>query len=254
MKKLAGKVAIVTGSNRGIGRGIAVEMAKEDAKVTVNYRSHAQEAEEVAQEIRDVGSEALVCQGDVSQRDHVQRMVEATVDTFGRLDIMVCNAYTGKRKPFLELTCEDVAETWDVILWGAFHCSQLAAEQMVKQGEGGCILMISSIHSFIPFRTALAYNVAKAGQNQMANTLASELIAHRIRVNTIEPGWTDTPGERVYTPDEVIREKAKALPWKRLATIEDLGKAAVFLCSDDADYITAAILRVDGGFWLPRFP
>jgi glucose 1-dehydrogenase len=122
---------------------------------------------------------------------------------------------------------------------------------MVRQGEGGKIVNISSVHAFIPFPRSTAYNTAKAGINHMGHTIAAELIRHRINVNTIEPGWIDTPGERQYATDEEIREGGSRLPWGRLGTIEDIGQAAAFLCSPAADYITGAVLRVDGGFWLP---
>ena len=120
---------------------------------------------------------------------------------------------------------------------------------MVEQGRGGCLLFISSVHAFIPVPTSLAYNAAKAGLNHMGATIANELTPHHIRVNTIEPGWIDTPGERNYATEEEIREGGQKLPWGRMGSIEDIGRAATFLCSDAADYITGAVLRVDGGLW-----
>jgi glucose 1-dehydrogenase len=241
----------VTGSNRGIGRGCAVELARCGADVTVNYRRHAEEAEEVAAIITGLGRRALAFQCDVADRAQIERMVAATVERFGRLDILINNAYASIRKPFLELEPEDVEQTWAVSLWGVFHASQLCARQMVRQGEGGKIVNISSVHSFIPFPLSTAYNTAKAGINHMANTIAAELVPHRINVNSIDPGWIDTPGERRYTTEEEIRAAGKRLPWGRLGTIEDIGQAAAFLCSPAADYITGSVLRVDGGFWLP---
>lgn len=250
MIDLTGKVVLITGASRGIGRGCAVEMARCGADVAVNYRSHDDEAEEVADEIRALGRRAATFGADVADRAAVEVMVDGTVSELGRLDIVVANAYYSKRQPFLELDLDEARRTFDVTLWGAFHVAQAGARQMVKQGDGGHILFISSVHAFIPVPGSLSYNTAKAGMNHMAATIAAELAEHRVRVNVIEPGWIDTPGERRFATDEEIREGARGLPWKRLGTPQDLGKAAVFLSSDAADYITGATLRVDGGYWL----
>ena len=250
MIDLCGKVALITGSSRGIGRGCAVEMARCGADIAINYNSHRQDAENVAEEVRALGRRAVVFQADVSDREAVASMIDGTVGQLGRLDTAVCNSYYSKREPFLSLSVEAVRRTLDVTLLGAFHTAQLAARRMVDQGEGGNLLFISSVLSFIPVATSMAYNSAKAGMNQMAATIAGELAPHRIRVNVIEPGWTDTPGERQYSTEEQLAEGGRELPWGRLGTIADLGKAAAFLSSDAADYITGSTLRVDGGFWL----
>jgi len=251
MIHLDGKVAIVTGSSRGIGRGSAVELARAGAHVTVNYRTHPEDAEETAAQIRALGREALVVQADVSDRAQVDALVAQTCQRFGRLDILVANAAFSIRKPFLELTSEDLERTWAVSLWGVFHSCQAAARVLVEQGQGGKLVIISSVHAFIPFGTALPYNTAKAGINNMGYTIATELAPYRINVNIIEPGWTDTPGERQFATDEQLAAAAAKLPWGRMATIQDIGRAVAFLCSPAADYITGACLRVDGGFWLP---
>ncbi len=244
------KVALISGASRGIGRGIALRMGRSGAKVAVNYRTHPDEAEDVADEIRNAGSDAFVYGADVSDHDAVDAMVAATVEQFGRLDIVVSNAYYSKREPFLDLELDGARRTLDVTFWGAFHMAQAGARQMVKQGEGGAILFISSVLSNIPFPTSLPYNSAKAGINQMSATIANELTDHRIRANVITPGYIDTPGERQYATEEQIREAATALPWKRLGTPDDIANAAAFLCSDAADYITGTVLSVDGGYWL----
>lgn len=252
MIDMQGKTVLITGSSRGIGKGCAMEMARAGADVCINYRSHGEEAEAVAEQVRAMGRRALVFQADVAERVAVDNMVAAVVEEFGHLDIAVANAYYSKRAPFLELEVEEVQRTLDVTLWGAFHVAQASARQMVEQGDGGCLLFISSVLSFIPFQSSVPYNTAKAGMNHMASTIANELTEHRIRVNVIQPGWIDTPGERQFTSEEEMREAGGDLPWGRLGTIEELGKAATFLCSDAADYITGAALRVDGGFWFPR--
>ena len=250
MIDLTGKVALITGSSRGIGRGCAEEMARVGAGVTVNYNSHREDGEEVAESVRSLGGDAIVVQADVSDRAAVDAMVAETVDHFGRLDVVVANAYYSRREPFLEMSVEGMRRTVDVSLFGAFHVAQAGAWQVVAQGDGGSILFISSIHAIVPVPTSLAYNAAKAGMDHMSATMARELAEHRIRANVIEPGWTDTPGERQYATDEEIREGAASMPWGRLGTIQDIGRAAAFLCSDAADYVTGSVLKVDGGLSL----
>ena len=250
MIDLTGKVALITGASRGIGRGCAEQMARCGADVAINYRTHGDEADEVAAVVRSLGRRAFTFGADVSDRSAVDAMVEGATKELGRVDIVVANAYYSRRQPFLELDVEGVRRTLEVTLMGAFHVAQAGARQMVQQGEGGSILFISSVLSFLPFATSMPYNTAKAGMNHMAMTIAAELAEHRIRVNVIQPGWTDTPGERQFSSEEQIREGARRLPWKRLGTPEDLGKAAAFLASDDADYITGATLKVDGGMTL----
>ena len=250
MVQLEGKVALITGASRGIGRATAVEMARAGANVVINYYSHGDEAEAVADEVRSLGREAITFQADVSDRDAVEKMVAAGVDKFGHIDVLVSNAYYSKREPFLELSVEAVQRTWDVTLWGAFHSAQLAARQMAAQGNGGAICFISSVLSTVPMPTSLPYNTAKAGINQMSRTIARELAAHKIRSNVIEPGWTDTPGERQFTSEEDMKTEGAKLPWGRLATPEEIANAATFLCSSAAEYVTGSELRVDGGFCL----
>jgi glucose 1-dehydrogenase len=250
--KLTDRVALVTGASRGIGRGCALELARAGADVVVNYRSHADEAEAVVQEIRGIGRRAISYGADVGDRAAVDGMVAAALAEFGRIDILVNNAAYSIRKPFIDYTEAEFAEVLQVAMWSVFHCSQAVARHMVERGGGGKILVISSIHAFIPFPNSSPYNTAKAGINHMAYTLAGELAPHRINVNVIEPGWTDTPGERRYYSEEQLRAAGQQLPWGRLGHPEEIGKAAVFLASDDADYITGANLRVDGGIWLKR--
>ena len=254
MIDLQNRVAFITGGARGIGRGCALEMAKCGADIVIYDKGNREAAAETVEMIRQVGGEAIIVVGDVTDRNAVEAGVKQSIDRFGKIDILVNNAGSSIRNPFLELSAEDAAQTIDVCMWGVFHCTQIVARHMVARGGGGKILIISSVHAFIPFGNSVPYNTAKAGIINMGNTIATELAQHRINVNVIEPGWTDTPGERNYSTLEEQREGAKKLPWGRLGTIEDIGKAAAFLCSDAADYITGATLRVDGGYWLPRYP
>jgi len=248
--KLKDKVAIVTGASLGIGRAVAVELAAQGADVAVNYVRHAGEAEKAVEEIRALGRRAIACQADVGDRAQDERMLEETLKAFGRVDILVSNAAYSIRKPFLELTPEDVEKTWSVSLWGVFHTCQLAAKQMVKQGTGGNIVLVSSVHAERPYPRSTSYNAAKAAVNQMAFTWANELIPYGIRVNVVEPGWTDTPGERNYNTEEHLRAGGKLGPIGRLARAEEVAKGVAFLVSEDASYIVGSCLRIDGGFVL----
>jgi glucose 1-dehydrogenase len=247
---LTGKVALITGSSRGIGRGCAVAMASAGADVVVNYHSHPEDAEETARLVRSFGRRAIVAGGNVANRAAVAAMVEQAVQTFGRLDVAVANAYRSIRKPFLELEPADLEETMAVSFFGTFHTCQLAAQQMVKQGGGGKIIVVSSVLAERPRSAAAPYNAAKAGINQMVRTMANELARYHINCNVIEPGWIDTPGERNYATEQEIQEGGRKLPWGRLGTPEEMGTVAAFLASDAAAYISGSIIRADGAYFV----
>ena len=249
---LQGKVAVVSGSSRGIGRACAVEMGRSGADMVVNYRSHPDDAEAAAAEIREAGSKAVVVQADVGTREGCATLIDAATSEFGRLDVVVANAVQSIRKPVLELTDEDVAKTWETSLWHSFRLAQLGAQVMRDQGDGGRLIFISSVHAFQAYPTSMAYNTAKAGINMMAQTFAGELTGDGILANVIEPGWIDTPGERVFYTERELIEEGKKIPLGRLGRAEEIAWMAVFLASDKADYITGSVMRVDGGFVLPR--
>jgi glucose 1-dehydrogenase len=252
MGQLEGKVALITGASRGIGRGCALALAGEGADVVVNYRSHGEEAHEVARLSERMGRRALVWQADVARREAVEEMFAAAVAHFGRIDIAVANAGMSIREPILSAKWENVLRVLEVSQFGVFHTCQLAAQQMVRQERrgrsAGKIIVISSIFAELPAPTSAAYNMAKAAINHLASTMAAELAEHHLNVNVINPGWIDTPGERRYAGEDEIRQGALRLPWKRLGTVEDIGQAVVYLASDAADYVTGAMLRVDGGY------
>ncbi len=254
MRRFENQVALITGASRGIGRGIALCLAEEGADIVVHYRTHPGEAREVAAAVEALGGRALLWQADVADRAAVEAMIAGAAEHFGRLDIAVANAAVSKRQLVVDADWEDVRRTIEVSQFGVFHTCQFAARQMIHQEQRGRsrgkILIISSIHAELPVPGSAPYNMAKAAINHFGETLAAELTPYHINVNIINPGWIDTPGERKYATEEEIREGAKRLPWKRLGTIEDIGKAAAFLVSDDADYITGATLRVDGGLML----
>ncbi len=249
---LTGKVAVITGGSRGIGAAAAIQLARHGADIAFCDISPATEGQDTIRQIQELGRKALFFQANAGDRAAVERMMTETVDRLGSIDILVNNAAKSIRKPFLDLEPVDVEQVWNVILWGTFHCSQLAARHMVAKGQGGNIVMISSVHAYRPFPNSTAYSGAKAGVNHMAATWAAELAQHRIRVNVIEPGWIDTPGERRFFGDDVIRQEGQKLPLHRLGTPEEIARAVRFLVSDDGSYITGTVLRVDGGYVLPR--
>ncbi len=249
--KFKGRNALVTGASRGIGRACAIELAREGANVAINFRSHPEEAEEVALEVRAAGAKALLVQADVADQKAVEQMVAKSASEFGSLDLFVSNAAYSDRELMLNANMEGFHRTIDVSMWGAFYGVRASAQQMVKQGRGGSIVVVSSPHAVIAIPTAMAYNMAKAAIDHMARTAAIELVGYRIRVNIVHPGWIDTPGERKFFTDEQMEIGGKNLPWKRLGRPEEIGKAVAYVLSDDAEYMTGATLSIDGGVSLP---
>ena len=250
--KLEGKVAVVTGGARGIGKASALAMAREGADVAICDLLEEEGLATIA-EIEALGRRGLLSIGDVGRRADDERFFEEALAKLGRVDILLNNAATSVRKSLVDLTVEDVEKTWGPTLWSVFHCSQLAARQMIKQGDGGSIISISSVHGVRPYGLSTAHNGAKAAVIHMSRTWAAELAPHRIRVNTIEPGWIDTPGERIYASEEEIQDAAQQLPLKRLGQPEDIAQAVLFLASEeDSSYVTGSSFRIDGGYILPR--
>lgn len=243
---LDGKVALVTGGSRGIGRGCALAFAEAGADVAVNYHSNEDAAQEVVDRMAAMGRKGLAIRADVSQPDDVEAMVQQALTEFGRIDILLANAATSTRQPFLETDRESLHRTIGVSMYGMFYSCQAVARAMVDRGIKGSIIVIGSAHGQYPLPLAIDYNMAKAAVHQMAMTVARELTVHRIRVNLLIPGWTDTPGERKWTTEDELQEAAKHLPWGRLGTPADVGNVAVFLASDAAEYVSGSEYTVDG--------
>jgi glucose 1-dehydrogenase len=248
MGLLNDKVAIVTGAARGIGRGIALCLAEEGADLVVNDLPLVPELDSLVEEISRLGRRAMALQADVGERGQVQAMIQSSVGHFGRLDIAVANAAYSVRRPTVEARWEDVQRILAVSQLGVFHTCQFAAQHMMAQKQGGKIIVIGSIQSELPVSKSAAYNMAKAAINHLVATMAGELAPYHININVINPGWIDTPGEREFATEEELRQGARRIPWGRLGTPRDIGRCAVFLASDDADYITGTRIRVDGGY------
>jgi glucose 1-dehydrogenase len=250
MMKLAGKTALITGAAGGIGRGCALELARAGADLAINDRQPSDLTASLQSEIQALGRQAIVVAGDAFDRESCSSVVAKAIESLGRIDILVSNPAFSRRGDFLDYDPATFEQTLRGTLTAGFHMSQLVARQMVARAGGGSIVFISSVHARIPYGRSVAYNAAKAGLNHMAMTIAAELLPHRIRVNVIEPGWIDTPGEHETFGSNQIAAVAPSLPWGRLGTPADIGRAVVFLASDDADYITGTTLLVDGGLAL----
>ncbi len=256
--KLQGKVALVTGASRGIGRAIAIRLAQEGAMVCVNYYGPAdaavgkpEAAAEVIETIRQQGGEAFAYEADVSDEAQVQAMVEAVVARYGGLDILVNNAGICPFASFLEMP----VALWDrvqaVNLRGAFLCSQAAARQMVKQGRGGRIVSISSISALVGGALQAHYTPTKAGIHSLMQSLAISLGPYGITCNSVMPGFIATDINRADQEDPEKRAYfERRIPVHRLGRPEDVANAVAFFCYPESDYINGASLLVDGGLFV----
>jgi glucose 1-dehydrogenase len=252
-----GRVAIVTAAGQGIGRAVAHELARSGTKLALNDIDAAH-ADAVLQEVRALGAEAEVVVGDVSDPSVASALADLAVARFGRLDVLVSNAGHLERVGLLEMTIEQFERVFRVCVTGSFLVAQAAARAMVKLGNGGAIVFTSSYLAKQPNPLTSAYNAAKAALSQFAATIAVELASDRIRVNVVEPGWIDTPGERRMVSAAEIRVRGGMLPWGRLGRPEEVAQAIAYLASDRASYVTGTALSVDGGLglygakWTPK--
>jgi NAD(P)-dependent dehydrogenase (short-subunit alcohol dehydrogenase family) len=245
---LKDKISIVTGAAKGIGRGIALALAKNGSKVVLSDLD-TKENEKAAKEIeKETGSSCIAVTCDVSKKDQVDALIDATVKKFGKLDILVNNAGIYPFKPFMELTEADWDKVLSVNLKSVFMCSQAAAKAMKN---GGKIVSISSIAAFVGFEGLTHYCATKGGINGFTRALALELASKKINVNAVAPGSIDTPGSGVVSMDEAARQQMNnSIPWKRMGTPDDIAQAVVYLASPGADYVTGQVLIVDGGYVL----
>lgn len=256
--RVEGKVALVTGAahERGIGRGIALALAEEGADVAVNDVGFDGMGEELAAHIESLGRRSGFYKADVSKRVEVDALVEAVERDFGRLDIVCSNAGVADWQPWTEITEESLDRIVGVNLTGAFNVGQAAARALVANGEGGRIVFTSSVHAQMGFPTMAVYGATKQAVRALCETMAIELGEHGITVNHIGPGWVksqlndSSPGLR--TEDDELAT-LRLIPIPRPSEAIEQGRAVVYLCSPDGDYVTGEFLRVDGGFVVGKY-
>ncbi|HTS11491.1 MAG TPA: SDR family oxidoreductase [Candidatus Limnocylindrales bacterium] len=246
--KLQNKVAIVTGAATGIGKAIATAMASEGAAVVIDYVGDATPANAAVQAIQKTGGRAIAVSGDVSNPSQVDYVVQKAVDSFGRLDILVNNAGIEHKQPFTEFPLELWQKIIAVDLTGPFLCAQAAAKAMIRQGAGGRIVNISSVHEDLPMPTNAPYCTAKGGLRMLMRTIAVELAPHKITVNNIAPGAIFTPIDTDVESNATMQSQLMSeIPLGRWGKPEEVAALAVFLASDDAAYCTGGTFFVDGG-------
>ncbi len=243
------KVALVTGSSSGIGKGIARVLAREGADVVVNYRANADGAEATAKLVRQAGRRVLVVQADVGDAAAVDRLFDAAIETFGRVDVLVNNAGITTRKPFLEADEAFFDAMLATDLKGVFLCSRLAAKAMKEEtgGQtGGRIINISSIHDRLTSHEFSIYAAAKAAVSQLTVGMAVDLADENITVNAIAPGWVPVESEGEYPPD-LFEAFCERVPLGRPGTPQDVAELAAFLASDRSAWLTGQVIHLDGG-------
>src|SRR3984885_9248113 len=248
--QLADKVALVTGAQQGIGRAIAVEFAEAGADVAINWLDDESAARDVAQSVAGRNRRAVAIRADMARLDEVRDMVDAVVAEFGRIDILVNNAGVFPRVDFLAMTEADWDFVHDVNLKGAVFCAQAAARAMVAAGRPGSIVNLASGAAFRGSPRGVHYVASKGGVVSMTRQMALDLAPHRIRVNAIAPGLTDIAQPRYGSSEEEIAAMGEANPLGRIAQPEDIARAAVFLASDQAGFVTGHTLHVNGGSYL----
>jgi glucose 1-dehydrogenase len=245
---LKGKVAIVTGGNSGIGKAIALGLAQEGANIVIDYVMDERATDALVQQIVGLGDQAIGIEADVSKVPELQRLIDSTVSAFGRLDVMVNNAGIETRTSILETTEAEYDKVMDVNLKSAFFGTQLAAKQMIKQGGGGRIINITSVHEDWPMPGNAPYCLSKGGMRMLTRTAGVTLARHGITVVGIGPGAVDTPINASTAADpEKLKTLNAAIPLGRLGRPDEIGAVAAFLAGDGASYLTATTVFADGG-------
>lgn len=249
MNALKGKVALVTGAGSGIGQAIAVRFAQEGAHVVVNTHPGGKHSgANVADPVVKFDKDTFAIEANVDNRAEVDGMVQKIVQKFGRLDICVNNAGIEFKKPFLDITDDEWNKVLSVNLYGSFVVSQVAARQMVKQGQGGKLIFISSIHEDVPFPQFAPYCASKGGERMLMRNLALELAPHKINVNNIAPGAIATPiNQKVLDNPEELKKAIEPIPLARFGKPEEVAALALFLAGSESEYVTGSTYYVDGG-------
>jgi len=255
---LEGQKALVTGANSGIGKGVAIALGAEGADVVVNWVSGQEAADGVVKEIRAHRVEAYAHRADVSDEGQVREMFRAMIERFGTIDILVNNAGLQRDAPFTEMTLEQWNTVLSVNLTGQFLCAREAVREFKRRGvvravscAAGKIICMSSVHEVIPWAGHVNYATSKGGVMMMMRSIAQEVAPHRIRVNSLCPGAIRTPINRsAWDSPEAMQSLLTLIPYRRIGESEDIGRAAAWLASDYADYITGASIFIDGGMSL----
>jgi glucose 1-dehydrogenase len=255
---LQGQTALVTGANSGIGRAIAIALARAGANVVVNYVTRPEDAEAVVEEIRSKGQRAMIVHADVADEGQVQAMFARAVREFGTIDILASNAGMERNAPFHEMSAAQWDAVMNVNLRGAFLCAREAVREFLRRGvrpdisvAAGKIIFTSSVHEVIPWAGHVNYAASKGGLMLLMKSLAQEVAEKRIRVNSIAPGAIRTPiNAAAWSTPEAYDALMKLVPYKRIGEVEEIGRAAVWLASDFTDYLVGTTLFIDGGMTL----
>jgi len=255
---LKGQSALVTGANSGIGQAIAMEMAKEGAHVAINYVSNDEVAQKMVTEIESFGGTAIAVKADVSNEGQVKEMFATTIKTFGTIDILVNNAGIQKDSPFKDMSLHDWQLVLNVNLTGQFLCAREAVNEFLRRGPVpersvalGKIICISSVHETIPWAGHANYATSKGGIKMLMESMAQELGKYKIRINSLAPGAVKTPiNKAAWSTPEAENKLLELIPYKRVGLPLDIAKAAVWLASDDSDYIHGTTIFIDGGMTL----
>lgn len=247
-RPLEGKIAIVTGGNSGIGASIVLELAKQGANITIDYVANLSATEALEKKVASLGDKVIGVDADISKIADLQKLIDATIEKFGRLDVLVNNAGIETRTSILDTNENQYDKVMSVNLKSAFFATQLAAKQMIKQGVGGRIINISSVHEDWPMPNNTPYCLSKGGMRMLTRTAALELAKHNILITSVGPGAVATPINLSTMKDPSLMKKLDAsIPVGRMAQPEEIAKVVAFLAGEGATYMTAATVYVDGG-------
>jgi len=256
--KLKGQSALVTGANSGIGLAVAVALGNDGANVVVNYVTHPETADDVVKQIEKNGGNAIAIKADVSNEEEVQSMFQQMYNKYGTIDILINNAGIQKDSPIENMSLADWQLVLNVNLTGQFLCAREAVREFLKRGvvkersvAAGKIICMSSVHQVIPWAGHVNYATSKGGIHMMMQSMSQELAPKKIRINSIGPGAIQTPiNKQAWQTKEALDSLLTLIPYGRIGQPEDIGKVAVWLASDESDYVNGTTLFVDGGMLL----